>query len=536
MTSPTRAVAARSFRQLRTSSIVLGLSFGAVAASAASTYVDSFPTEATRAALVNSLRGDAGFSVLFGQVDAIGTVGGYTAYKCYVFLTTIGAVWAALLVTRLLRGEEEAGRWQLVLAGRTTPARATAATLAGVAAGIGVVFLGTAALTMLSGRSSDVGFSALDSVTFGLAVVLAPLCFAAVAAVCSQLAQTRRLATTLTMGIFAVAFVIRMIGDAKPSSHWLLWVTPLGWAELVQPLTENRLLPFIPALVLTSACVLGAVALAARRDAGSGVLATSETAEVRRFGLRSPLGLATRLNAPVLAAWAVGLAAMSFVMGIVSKAAASAVAQSGSANSVLHKLGATGTGASQYLAVVFLLIGSVLALVPANQIGAARDEEASGRLVQGLSRPPSPRRWLAGRLGLAATAIVAMGLLAGVTTWAGARSQGLDVGFADATLAGVNVIPAALLALGIGALALVLAPRFAAATVYALVAGSLVVDLLGSLVSALHALTRVSLFHYVALAPAQSPSWTNVTVYLVLAALACAIAIVALERRDLALD
>src|SRR4051812_22386422 len=173
MTSPTSAVAARSFRQLRTSSMVLGISFGVVAASAATTYVDSFPNETTRAAVVDSLRGDAGFSVLFGQIDAIGTVGGYTAYKCYVFLTTIGAVWAALLVTRLLRGEEEAGRWQLVLAGRMTPARATAATLAGVGTGIGVVFAGTTALTMLAGTGSDIAFSRVDSVTFGLAVVVA---------------------------------------------------------------------------------------------------------------------------------------------------------------------------------------------------------------------------------------------------------------------------------------------------------------------------------------------------------------------------
>jgi putative exporter of polyketide antibiotics len=123
-----------------------------------------------------------------------------------------------------------------------------------------------------------------------------------------------------------------------------------------------------------------------------------------------------------------------------------------------------------------------------------------------------------------------------VTTWAGARTQGLDVGLADASLAGINVIPAALLALGIGALTLVLVPRYAAAVVYALVAGSLVIDLLGSLVSALHPLARVSLFHYVALAPAQSPSWTNVTAYLLLAAIACTVAIIALERRDLALD
>ena len=67
--------------------------------------------------------------MLLGPVSAIDTVGGYTVYKGFVFLTTIGAIWALLAATRLLRGEEDAGRWQLVLAGSTRAARATAATL-----------------------------------------------------------------------------------------------------------------------------------------------------------------------------------------------------------------------------------------------------------------------------------------------------------------------------------------------------------------------------------------------------------------------
>jgi ABC-2 type transport system permease protein len=458
-------LARRALRDVRTGAISLAVTFGLVAMSAALTYVDSFPTETSRRILVDSLGGDAGFSVLFGQVDGIGTVGGYTAYKCYVFLTTIGAVWAALIVTRLLRGEEDSGRWQLLLAGRTTAARATAATMAGVVAAIAIVFAGTTVLTAVAGAQPDVGFSWPDSAMFGLSVVVAPLCFAGVAAVCAQLAQTRRLASSLAIGVLSVCFVVRMIADASADSHWLLWITPLGWVELMQPFTENDLLPVLPAAGLIAATFAAAVVLAARRDAGSGVLATREAAPVRSFGLRSPLGLAMRLNTPVLAGWAVGIASISFVMGIVAKAAAAAVVESSSATSILNKLGAHGGGARQYLGVVFLLTGSVLALVPASQIGSARDEEASGRLVHILAQPPSRRAWLAGRLGLTAVWLAAMGLLAGAATWAGARRLGLDISFTDTMLAGVNVIPAALVALALGAVTLAVAPRRAPAVV-----------------------------------------------------------------------
>ena len=70
-------------------------------------------------------------SILLGPISAIDTVGGYTVYKRFVFLTTIGAVWGLLTATRLLRGEEDTGRWHLVLAGSDAPGRATLATLGG---------------------------------------------------------------------------------------------------------------------------------------------------------------------------------------------------------------------------------------------------------------------------------------------------------------------------------------------------------------------------------------------------------------------
>ena len=71
-------------------------------------------------------------------------------YKCYVFLTTIGAIWAILASTRLLRGEEDAGRWQLVLAGTTRPASATTATLVALGGAVAVLFGGTTLIMLLA--------------------------------------------------------------------------------------------------------------------------------------------------------------------------------------------------------------------------------------------------------------------------------------------------------------------------------------------------------------------------------------------------
>ena len=107
------------------------------------------------------------------------------------------------------------------------------------------------------------------------------------------------------------------------------------------------------------------------------------------------------------------------------------------------------------------MIATVVALLPASQVGAAADEETSGRLVHLLVGPVRRAPVLADRLALAAVAIVVAALAAGLGVWVGAGTQGVAVGLDTMIGAGLNVVPTALLALGIGAVVLALAPRLA---------------------------------------------------------------------------
>ena len=72
---------------------------------------------------------------------------GFTVFKVGMTLMVLGAVWGLLTGTRLLRGEEDAGRWELLLAGQTTRRRATAQALAGLGAGVVVLWAITAVIT-----------------------------------------------------------------------------------------------------------------------------------------------------------------------------------------------------------------------------------------------------------------------------------------------------------------------------------------------------------------------------------------------------
>jgi len=526
------AVAHRAFRQLWLTATVWAVVFGATVAASAVTYVSSFPDLASRQQIAASTGQDAGVSMLLGPISAIDTVGGYTVYKCYVFLTTIGAIWGLLAATRLLRGEEDTGRWQLVLAGGTRASRATLATLAALAGAVAIVFAGTVGGTLLAARNPDVGFATGDALVYGLSIATAPAVFIALGALTSQLGRSRRVATGLGMTVFGIAFVVRMLADSGTATHWMLWLTPFGWIERMRPFSENDPRPLLVAAAVVAVLAGLAVVLAARRDTGSGVLASRDTAPPRWWGLQSPLGLAARLDWPVLVAWCGGALGAAYAFGIIAKIATGSIPTS--FNDVLGKFGLQGSFLRQFLGVSFLFFATLVALVPVSQVGALADEETSGRLVHLLVRPV--RRWtlLAGRLALATTAVVVAAVLSGFGAWAGAKTQGVDPGLGSMLGAGLNLIPTALVVLGAGAVVLAVAPRAAAPAVYGIVTWSFLGDLLASLVDGLGWLERLSLFHYLALAPAQGIDAATACVCVAVAAALAGLALTLFSRRDVA--
>ena len=138
----------------------------ATAASSALSYVAVVP-DGARAASSSPRRPAAtpGSRCCSARSSAIDTVGGYTVYKGFVFLTTIGAIWAVLAATRLLRGEEDAGRWQLVLAGSTRGVAAPRPRRSRALGGRGRRDLRRhdRSSRWLAGRNPDVGFGVGDT-------------------------------------------------------------------------------------------------------------------------------------------------------------------------------------------------------------------------------------------------------------------------------------------------------------------------------------------------------------------------------------
>ena len=279
-----------------------------------------------------------------------------------------------------------------------------------------------------------------------------------------------------------------MIADSGTGLAWLRWVSPLGWVEELQPLTSPEPLMLLPIAALIATMAGLAIHLAGSRDLGASVIADRTHAVARTRLLSGPTGLAIRLTRWVVIAWGISIALLSLMMGLIAKSVGNVLSENAGDRETFAKLGIRGSGAAQYLAITFLIVALLIALIAAGQLSAARGEEADGRIDHLLVRQVSRYTWLGGRLAVATGCLVIGGPhrrrdLAGSARPASAAVSG------SATLlgAGLNVVPPAVFILGARERSTFGArPRAVSAVTYGLLAWSFLVELIGGIAGASH--------------------------------------------------
>lgn len=529
----TRTIAVTTAGRAAKQGALWGLVFGGTIAASASAYPGLFPTEASRTAMARTFGGNTAWAALFGPLRRLDTVAGYTAYKAGMTVIILGAIWGLLLATRVLRGDEDAGRWELFLSGRTTRGRAAAQATIGLGGGLVALWGVTFALTAAAGRSSEVNIGASASFFFVSALLSAAAMFMAIGAFVSELAATRRDANLIGAAVLTGSYLVRMVADSDPSIGWLRWASPIGWIEQAQPLTGSRPIAFVPIVVLVVVLVAAAIWIANTRDLGASTLASRDRSKARTLLLGGQAGLTIRLTRPVIAAWLVVMVVTGLVFGLVAQAAGTALHGAQGLEEAINRLGATTSGAASYLGFVFLVAAGLMAIAVAGQIAATRNEEAAGHLDNLLVRPVARWKWLGVRLAVGLGLVVVASALAGFAAWVGAISQHADVGLSELIGAGLNVIPPAVFILGVGGLAFGLWPRGAIGVVYGLVVWSFLVEVLSAAFNSNHWLRDTSPLLHIAPVPAADPNWIAATWLIGLGLLAALVGIAAFGRRDL---
>ena len=343
---------------------------------------------------------------------------------------------------RALRAEEDAGRAELVLAAPVTRGTVYAGAIAGIAAGAALLWVAVLAGSVIGGLAAG------GSAYLALAVVSMVPVFAGVGALASQFAPTRRMALELGGAVVVLSFLLRTIADTSGSLGWLRWATPLGWAEELRPFTGDQPLVLLLPIAASVLALLGAWRLAARRDVGAGLLPARDSADPRLRLLSSPTAQALRGELGSLTVWLTGVGAFALIVGVISKSISSA----GISPQLQREFAKLGEGSivtpRGYLAFSFSFFVLVASLFSCSQIAAARNEESEERLETLLALPVGRRRWLTGRLALAAGGAIALSVVAGLLAWLGAATQNVAPTLPRMLEAGVNCLPVAILFLG----------------------------------------------------------------------------------------
>lgn len=509
-----------------------GVLFGLLVLNETLGYHHNFPTPAARAGAVTAGASRA-LTAVIGPGRGLDTAGGWIEWRTFGLLSIVGAIWGLLAATRLLRGEEDAGRWELYLAGRITRRAATGQALLGLAVGFLALWLLTVAATAGGASRAGLGLPVLGSLLYATAVTASAAMFLTIGALCAQLGGTRRHATILAAALFGLCYVVRMVADAGTGLAWLRWASPLGWVENVRPYTDPQPLALLPVLALIAGGAAVALALAGRRDAGTGLLSRAGTqAENLRF-LGGPVVLGMRLERWVMLAWAAGLALLAMIFGVTAATVGSTEGGSGTLEQAVNRLGGQAAGPRAWIGYEFVFIGTLVAFAAVTQIAALRTEEADGRLDHLLAGPVSRRRWLAGRLTLAAAFALATGIAAGLGGWIGLITGTRAVPITDMLQAGINAAVPGLLIIGLGGLLYALAPRIAVPAAYALILWSFLLEIIGSSITGNHWLLDTAVLGHLGPVPATGLNASAVGALLALGAVAGLIGLATVSVRDL---
>ncbi len=525
--APQAAVARRVLRDGRMRTLAFAYLFAAVAYIQPVSYRHTYPTNADRLAFAHAFGANKAVVLFYGKAYDLLSVGGYSAWRVGGLLSLFSAVFGLLAAVRAMRADEDAGRTELVLAGIVGRRALYVVSLAAIGAAAAVLWV-----ALLAG-SVAAGLSLGGSAYLALAVVSMVPVFVGVGAVTSQLAPTRRMALELGGAVIALSFLLRVIADTSSGAGWRRWATPLGWAEELRPFTGAR--PAVLALAVAASVVLliAAGRVAITRDIGAGVLAAKDTAPPRLALLSSPTRQALRSERTSLLVWLASIGLFATVVGVISNSISSA----GISRQLDQELAKLGSGSvltpKGYLGFSFLFFVVAISLFCCSQIAAARHEEADERLETLLALPVSRRRWLGGRLVLAAGAAVLISLVAGVLAWAGAASQGVEISLATMLGAGANCLPVSVLFLGAAALAYGAFPRASAGIAYGLVAVAFLWQLFGALLGAPRWLVDVTPFAHIGLVPAQAFDAVGAVSMVAIGLFACGGGLWLFSRRDL---
>ncbi|PRB01586.1 polyketide antibiotic transporter [Microbacterium sp. MYb64] len=436
--------------------------------------------------------------MMFRGLPSGASEGQFLSFEILPWLTMLAALMSTFLAVRHTRGDEEAGRAELVAAtpvGRALPTIATI--IHGVAAN---VVLGVLVALALIGSKLDAPGSWLmgaTSATTGIA-------FLGIGLMAAQLMRTSRGANALTVWILVGTFLVNGIGNVagtpsddltRITSSGLVWASPFGWAEQARPYDTDNGWPALLGLAFGLVLAIVAVALQSARDIGEGFVPARPGRVHARPALSTPHALVWRLTNGAIIGWAIGGALTGLLATKLSGLAGQISGQNPAVQQILDKIGKAGNLEETVVSVFFTMMGILAACAAVQIVARARQEEAHGTAESVLAQPIGRVRWLLDYLLVATFAIAIIVVATMLAAYAGLAGNKDGSSLAQVvTVVGLGQGLAACVFTVLTGLVFVLLPRGTVGIAWALVLLATLFGLFGPLFGLPEWTTRFSPF------------------------------------------
>ncbi|HEY8599903.1 MAG TPA: ABC transporter permease subunit, partial [Thermomicrobiales bacterium] len=482
---------------------------------------------------------------------AVTTPAGFVTWRTFGTLPVMLGIWSVLAGARLIRGAEERGSLDLVLATPRSRARflaegigalLTAHLLIGLLIGLGA-FGGTAA----AAEAVPLGRALLA----GLNIALLDFFFALLALLISHFTGRAGAAAGVAGGLLALSWTVDGASRVVAGGAWLGRLSPFHLYSLNKPLIasyDSHPAAFLGLLALTIICGMLSVPLFINRDLG-GVVWTRRDATghpdtaaaldraAREAGLRGVLPLALRTELPSVGWWVCGMGALTLLVIGITRATKDSVSNALSSSPAFSEIFARGglaTDAGFLSGLLFFFLPIMVAVYALSvAVGWARSLDA-GYFELVLATPVSRRRVFLDSWGATIVGLFVAPLALWLLALLGIRIWGLDVAGGRLLAAFVGFLPFELL---IAAFVYLIAGRLGAGAALGLGGGLLVVSFLLQLIGPLlkwpEAILGLSIFHQYGAPVVEGPRWGPWLVMVALAGVLLALGFVRFTRTDL---
>lgn len=537
----------KTIRDNRAGMLGWGLGIAAIMVIGSSQYgqIISGTLEERRRLAAEFARAFEGFSFLIGDIVGLETIGGFVTTRIMGFIPVMIGLWAIVLAVGVLRGEEQNGSMDVLLA---TPhsrwsvaVQKMAAVLTAVLIVCVLAWLGLWAGVALTTEQLAVGDMALAM----LNVFAITAFWAGAGLLVSQFVAIRRTASSITGGLMFATFLVNNLLSGNDNLAWLAWLMPFHWYSASKPMVAEIGMEWgafslmaVVALVVT----LAAVWIFTRRDVGAAlsVLPAGSRRRASSGGtwlLGSVYGKSIRDLVWPTVWWSVGLGVYAvMILGTVNQVLEPLREVLARLGPIAAIVGDMASPAAYMGYSLFTFLPVLLAAYAITQINSWTDDEEEGRLEL-LAAMPMPRWMLLvpRYVALAASMLVIIWVLyVVIVVSANAFNVTLDVGQVGEALLAAVPIGLVVAAFGFMVATWMKRPGTALPITIAVVVVMFFLQLFGPVFELPEPVLDLSIFHLYGRPLTEGVRWGAAIALTAAALVLAAGSLVGLQRRDIA--